>query len=502
MMKKLFLILLISFLLSSSYGAGSIKIKRNFLECKNVMVIGNATCGDFNLLMKVRDPARPGYQVLCIVPKGYEYTYHSPWLGYPMHFVVKHKFIGTTTQGDTPPNIVKPGMLINDDGIAYGDADTLSYITNPSRHAWDDFDWLRYSAQSSANLKDAIKNLQYVVKVMHAPAVAENILVANATMGAVVEADAINFEVRYYKNGIIVQSNYPKMLWKKHLIYPIFVAKSFDSNFTGWVKKGEKISLGGLTGIYISKIEGDKVILRMYPFGFRNEIKEGEGMKVGNFYVRVEKINEGKALVYVCYEYFMWEKKIKDVLRARYGKIDVADLMKVARLHSSQLEGLRGMCEGGYEATTIYKINRSYPSMLSSLWFAANQCSSIFVPVHICDYDIYDAYENGEASKLANLLLNKYGHGTITKWCEEMEAKFINETEKNERKAMELIKKGDYVNASIFLTTQDMKMQMEAFVTEEIWLNESITIKNFHEMENLNHEINEYFKAAKVIKWF
>jgi len=475
-MKKILLILLIIFLLIAPYGEKSNKY--NFLECKNVMVLGNATAGDYNLLLKVRDPARVGYQALCIVPKGYEYTYHSPWLGYPMHFVVKNKFIGTVTEGDAPPNIVKAGMLINDAGIAYGDADTLSYLVNPTRNAWDDFDWLRYSAQNSKNLKEAVSMLQYVVTRLHAPAGAENIFVVNATMGAVIEADAINFEARYFKDGIVVQSNYPKLLWKKHLIYPIFVGKSFYSNFSGWVGKGERISLGGLTGIKIVQIKNDSIVLRMYPFGFREEIRKGEGTKVGNFYVCLEEIKDGKALIGVWYEYFIWEKKVKDVLNEKYGKIKLEDLMEISRLHSSDLDGLRGMCEGGYEAATIYKINRSYPGMLSSIWFAANQCSSIFVPVHICDYDMYDAYENGKAARVAHSLLTKYGHGKITKWCVEAEKRFINETERVERKAMELIEKGDYENASIVLTTSDIKLQMEAMLIEEAWLNESIA-KNF-----------------------
>ena len=47
--------------------------------CKDIVACGDSTAGDYNLLLKVRDPSRPGVQVLCIVPEGYEYTYHHPW---------------------------------------------------------------------------------------------------------------------------------------------------------------------------------------------------------------------------------------------------------------------------------------------------------------------------------------------------------------------------------------------------------------------------------------
>ena len=99
--------------------------------CKNIIVDGDATAGDYNLLLKVRDPSRPGLQVLCIVPEGYEYTYHHPWTGKPLNYRVDHKYIGVATQGDTLPNIVKAGMMFTDSGIAFGDADTMSNWKNP-----------------------------------------------------------------------------------------------------------------------------------------------------------------------------------------------------------------------------------------------------------------------------------------------------------------------------------------------------------------------------------
>jgi len=446
----------------------------SYAECKNVMALGSATAGNYSLLLKVRDPARPGYQVLCIVPKGYEYDYHSPWLGYKMHFVVEHKFIGTTTLGDAPPNIVKAGMMINDAGIAFSDADTLCHIVNPTKHAWDDFDWMRYSAQSADDLNEAVSLLHDVVR-MHAPSVAENIFVVNASMGAIVEADAINFNVRFIEDGVEAQSNYPKVLWKKHLIYPVFVSPSFYSNKSIWAEKGDRISLGGLTGIFVSSIRNDSVTVRMYPFGFKHEIKCNDGMAAGNFWVEVKNISEGKARLFICYKYFMWEKKIKEEL-TKNGKVKLEDMMRISRLHTNELNGLRGMCEGGYEAATVYKITHAYPHFLSSLWFAANQCSSIFIPVHICDIDIYDAYENGTASQLAHQLLSKYGHGNITKWCEQVEKKFIEETEKSEMEAMKLLNQGKFMEAKLLLTLSDIKMQIEAIEIEKDWLNGNFSV--------------------------
>ena len=41
------------------------------LGCKDIIACGNSTAGDYNLLLKVRDPSRPGLQVLTIVPENY-----------------------------------------------------------------------------------------------------------------------------------------------------------------------------------------------------------------------------------------------------------------------------------------------------------------------------------------------------------------------------------------------------------------------------------------------
>ena len=115
----------------------------NVTACKNIIACGDATAGDYNLLLKVRDPSRPDLQVLCIVPEGYEYTYCHPWSGKSMSFKTKHKYMGVASVNDVIPNIVKAGMTFTAAGIAFSDADTGSGWINPTRKAWDDFDWIR-----------------------------------------------------------------------------------------------------------------------------------------------------------------------------------------------------------------------------------------------------------------------------------------------------------------------------------------------------------------------
>jgi hypothetical protein len=112
------------------------------LGCKDILACGNSTAGDYNLLLKVRDPSRSGLQVLCIVPQNYEYEFYHPWTGEKLLFKVENKYIGVASKDDVIPNIVKAGMTLNDKGLAFGDADTNSNWVNPSRYAWDDFDYI------------------------------------------------------------------------------------------------------------------------------------------------------------------------------------------------------------------------------------------------------------------------------------------------------------------------------------------------------------------------
>jgi len=472
-------------------------------ECKLIMAVGNATAGNYNLLLKVRDPARPGLQVLCSIPSGYEYYYHHPWLPYKMHFVVKKGFIGTTTVDDTPPNIIKAGMLMNDAGIAIGDADTISYLTNPSPYAWDDFDWMRYAMESAGSIDDAIELLtEDAVSKMHASSVAENFFVVAPDKAAIVEADAFNYRINEIENGMEIQSNYPEMLWNIHLIYPIFTASSFNTTFTGWVKKGDVIKLGGFMGVAISEVYSDHIMAHLFPIGVKKRIDAGRGMQIGNFWIEVKEIDDNRARIFMCFNYYEWEKKIMGFVENKTGNITLADMMMLSRIHSSDIEGLRGMCQGGYEVATVYKIMRQYPRFLSSLWFAPDQCSSIFVPVHICDMDIYDAYENGEAHSIAMKLLEKYGHGVLTPVFEEVEKEFINETEKVEEKARHLLMEGRVEEAIYMLTLADMDMQMKAITMEKAWLNASyLSDELFPQVYSLLKEMcRNYDNSSRVVE--
>gem|GEM_PF-2477213 len=443
-------------------------------ECKLVMAVGNATAGNYNLLLKVRDPARPGLQVLCFIPRGYEYEYHHPWLPHKIHFRVEHTFVGTTTLNDIPPSIIKPGMLMNDAGIAIGDADTISYLRNPSIYAWDDFDWMRYAIQSAGTLEEAIELLtKDAVSKMHASSVAENFFVVSGEKGAIVEADAFNYRIKEIQNGLEIQSNYPEMLWNVHLLYPLFIASSFNTTFTGWVKQGDVVRIGGLMGVTISDISSNHITARLFPAGLKKRINVGNGKQIGNFWVEVEDIEKDRARIFMCFNYYEWEAKIRNFVSDRVGNISLRDMMMLSRIHSEEIENLRGMCQGGYEAATIYKIPHNHPEIFSSLWFAPDQCASIFVPVHICDEDIYDAYENGEAHSIAMKLLERYGHGNLTSIFEEVEKDFINETENAESVAWQILMEGGREDAIRLLTLTDMGMQMKAMAIEKMWLNAS-----------------------------
>ena len=197
------IIILLSYMLAAYPGSA----------CKDIMAVGDATEGEYNLLLKVRDPSRPGLQVLCLVPQGHQYTYQYPWTGKPLECTVDHTYIGVATKGDTLPDIVKAGMVLSDAGIAFGDADTNSNWINPTRHAWDDFDWIRYACEQADDEEKAVELLtQDVVDSLHATGVSENLFVVGPDNGYVIEADAVHYTIEEI-DGIAVMSNYPKELW-------------------------------------------------------------------------------------------------------------------------------------------------------------------------------------------------------------------------------------------------------------------------------------------------
>ena len=436
--------------------------------CKDIIIMNDATSGDYNLFMKVRDPSRPGLQVLFIVNEGYEYSYHHPWKKYEMAFKTKYKIIGVATAGDTPPNIIKAGMMMTSAGIAYGDADVPTYYINPTKRAWDDFDWLRYAAQQASNEKEALDLLEEVVD-MHAPAIGENLFVVGKD-AYVVEADAFHFYSRK-ASSIDVMSNYPDYLWKSRVLRRIAIASSLDATFDGYAFEKEVIRIGGIYGIRVVEIDDDYVVVKQFPFGEEIKIEKGKGSKVGYFYVEFKEKDGRRAKLRVCYEYYEWKNRISKILKEKYGNISVIDLMNISRIHSWEIDRLRGLCENEMKACMIFKIPLKNSELFAVGWFAPDQCSSIFVPLHICDYDIYEDYKNGKASSLALSLLRKYGHGNIS--FGKFEEMLVNENEKAEEIAIKNMNK-----ASDILTSVDTEMQKQAIILQEIWLNASNEEKN------------------------
>ena len=158
-------------------------------------------------------------------------------------------------------------------------------------------------------------------------------------------------------------------------------------------------------------------------------------------------------------------------IKSKYGSIVIKDLINWSRLHEEDLDGLRPMCEDRftYEASMIYKIPKSNYENLSSGWFAANHpCVSIYVPVHICDTEIYYPFENGDAAALSIELLKLYGHDNLTSYFMNVEDVFLYEMEIREQIAGDMI--ADDMSVSGFLTHIDMGMQKQAWLTEQIWM--------------------------------
>jgi len=425
--------------------------------CKDVIVMDGGTAGDYNLFMKVRDPSRPGAQVLCMINRGYEYTYYHPWKGYNIPYRVEHKLIGVVTLGDAPPNIFKAGMLMSDADIAYGDADSPTFYVNPTKFAWDDFDWLRYAAQTAGSTEEAI-NLLEEVKEMHAPGVGENLFVVGKKDAYVAEADAFHF-VSEKVDGIAVMSNYPKQLWHTRLLRRIFIASDFDRVFEGSVRKWQVVRIGGMEGVKFLKIGENEVTVKQVPFGSKVKIEVGKGARVGNFYVEVESTDGKRAQVRVCYEYYAWENKIKNMLQEKYGRITVMDMMNLSRLQSDELDGLRGMCEGEKKATMIFKIPTGEGITMG--WFAPDACASIFVPVHICDTEIAREYTSGMAAEQALAILTNIGKTDFS----NVERVLIKENERMERIALKNKEKEDEI-----MTLVDVEMQRQAFLMQKLYL--------------------------------
>ena len=449
--------------------------------CKDIVASNDATAGDYQLLLKVRDPSRPGLQVLCMVPAGYNYTYHLPWTGKPLLCNVKHKFIGVATINDTIPNIVKAGMAFSDRGIAYGDADTMSNWVNPTKYAWDDFDWIRYACQQ-ADTEDEARDLltKDVVDTRHAPGVSENLFVVGPEKAMVIEADVVHFTVNEI-HGVLAMSNYPHDLWETQRHNKLSIASSFDTEHEQEVREGQIVHLQSVYGIKIMDIARDHITVREDPLikitnrqirfmGNPIDIPIDERKTVGDFSVKLLGITGNKAQVSVSTMVYAWEQTLLDIIQPSYGHITVEDMMNWSRLHPEDLDGMRPMCEDlfPYESAMIYKIPGENYQVLSSGWFAANHpCASIYVPVHIADTHIYEPYTNGDAAQLSLDLLTRYGHGTLNTAFHQVETVFLSEITEVEPQAIEMIQNNS--DPSDLLTVVDTGMQKQAWLTEQLW---------------------------------
>jgi hypothetical protein len=451
------------------------------LGCKDILACGDSTGGDYNLLLKVRDPSRPGLQVLCIVPKDYEYEFYHPWTGEKIFFKVENKYIGVASKDDVIPNIVKAGMTLSDKGLAFGDADSNSNWINPSRYAWDDFDWIRYSCERADNIDEAVLLLtEDVVNKYHAPGVSENLFVIGPNSGYIIEADAFNFKIKEFINDVGVMSNYPKELWKSQILKTLSISISFDFNITNYFKVGDIIRLNSLYGIKIIDITESSILARQVPIfkinfltflfvGGKIEVNIGERKNVGDFSLKVLDIKNDTVKVELTNKFKAWEDEMLENINSKYGNITVKDMFNWSRLRSVDLDGLRGMCEGIYEdeAVVIYKIPKNYYERLSMGWFSPSfACSSIFVPFHISDNDIFDPYENGEAAQLCQNLFKIYGYNNLSCF-NNIENVFLYENEIIENIAVNIIEEDEIL--SDFLTIFDINAQKQAFLTEEIW---------------------------------
>jgi hypothetical protein len=452
--------------------------------CKDIIACGDATEGEYNLLLKVRDPSRPGYQVLCMVPEGYEYTYHHPWTGKNISFTSSCSYIGVTSVDDIPPSIVKAGMTLTDTGLAFGDADSLSRWINPTIYAWDDFDWIRYACEQATTTQEAVDLLTTdVVDTMCAPGVSENLFVVGPEDGYLIEADAFRYHIKQITNGYDVISNYPRELWKTQYVKTLPIASSFDTENEKVISKGNTMRLNSILGIRLCDVGDNWITVKQIPFFtfiiYENgkpiiltepiKIMLGERKTVGDYSITLLEVQDLKARVHVETVHHAWQRKMEDIIDQRYGTITLLDMMNWSRLNESMLDGLRPMCEPKfvYEGSAIYKIPTQYSSVLGNGWFAANHAhSSIFVPFHNCNTDILTPYETGEVACLCSQLSQTY-FDTLLPAIQRVESVFLHENQMIEDRAVHFLNEGTDVSA--ILTLSDISMQHQAWLMLQIF---------------------------------
>jgi len=478
--------------------------------CKDIIVCGNATEGEYNLLLKVRDPSRPGYQVLCMIPEGYQYEYHHPWTGEEISIITSHKYIGVTSRNDTPPAIVKSGMVLTDAGLAFGDADSLSRWVNPTKYAWDDFDWIRYACEQADSTKEAVELLTIdVVDTLHAPGVSENLFVLGSDKGYVIEADAYHYHIKEIVNGYDVISNYPRELWNTQFFRTLPIAASFDMEKQQLVKKGNIITLNSLQGIQFTNVTETSVSAKQIPFftfiSYQNgkpvfikdpvTITLGNRETVGDYSVTILDIQGSSALVHVETVHHAWQRHMEQIIEPALGSITVQDMMEWARLNESMLNGLRPMCEPKfiYEGSAIYKIPKEYPHILGNGWFAANHAhSSIFIPFHICNIDIFEPYGTGEVAVLGSQLSQTY-FDKLQPLIRQVENVFLFENHRLEQWAVTSL--DNNLEVALAITLSDISMQYQAWMLLQIY-KEIATVFEQQTQEDLLSRFKETYNES------
>jgi hypothetical protein len=282
-------------------------------------------------------------------------------------------------------------------------------------------------------------------------------------------------------------SNYPKELWRTHIREKLLIARSFNTVVEKYVQNREAVRLKSLFGIRIVEIGNNFISVKPVSFiqalktkslGVVTKINLGERVTVGYYSVELKDIDGNRAKVRVANNYKVWEEKMLDHIQPQYGHITVKKMINWSRLHKEDLDGLRPMCQNiyEYEAVAIYKIPEQNYEIMSSGWFSPNHaCSSIYVPFHICNTDIYDPYETGEAAELCLNLLKEFGHGVLDTNFTKVEEVFLNEINDAEQISIEQMEND--LSISDFLTIIDTGMQKQAFLTEEIWM-EAIRVPN------------------------
>ena len=96
---------------------------------------------------------------------------------------------------------------------------------------------------------------------------------------------------------------------------------------------------------------------------------------------------DNTASITICYKYLEWREKVIEMVNTRAGNISIQDMMAWSRLHSEDLDGLRGFCEGSesrQETVAIFKHPKKKPELMGSVWYSGIPCCSVYVPVHNC----------------------------------------------------------------------------------------------------------------------